>query len=159
MRVYRVLYMQVSRIYKYMNNPILHSHINELKTKKLKVTPVRLAILNLLESTDKPIDVETIKFYLIKNKIKADNATIFRIINIFTRRDIVRQISFLEGKFRYELTCRGEHHHLICQLCGRIEDISCDIVSLDRGIKKKRGFVVNFHSLEFFGICRECLNK
>lgn len=136
---------------------VQHDYKKELNKASLKATSVRLAVLEFLENTDKPIDVATIISYLNQKNIKADPATVFRIMGIFNTRGLVRQIQLNEGKSRYEVSSKPDHHHLICQLCGNIEDISdCSIVKLEKEIIKKKQFFVKSHSLEFFGVCGQC---
>lgn len=135
----------------------LHDCKEELNEAHLKATPVRLAVLALLEKSDQPLAIGSIINYLKDNHIKADPATVFRVVNTFTEKGIARQIQFKEGKFRYELFSRPEHHHLICESCGAIEDISdCSIGALESEIAKKKKFLIQSHSLEFFGICKNC---
>ena len=134
-----------------------HDCKEELREIDLKVTPARLEILRFLERSNSPMDVVTIKSYLDKKKIKTDLVTVFRIINTFTEKGITKQISFNEGKFRYELASKKDHHHLICKNCGSVEDISdCNIENLEKDIQIKKEFKVESHSLEFFGQCRSC---
>ncbi|MBI5123661.1 transcriptional repressor [Candidatus Roizmanbacteria bacterium] len=129
----------------------------ELNDASLRATPARIALMTLLESTKKPLDVQTMIAFLEKKAIKTDPATVFRIINIFTEKGLVKQIQLNEGKFRYELTTTADHHHLVCEKCGDIEDISdCNINDLEKDIEKKKKFKVTSHSLEFFGICSNC---
>jgi len=136
----------------------LHNCSKELNKLNLKATPARLAVLQLLEKSKEPIDVASIIQFLRKNKVKADPATVFRIVNLLTQKGVLRQIHFFnEDKFRYEYGPKNEHHHLICQNCGSIEDISnCPVDSLERKIYKEKNFRIKTHSLEFFGICRDC---
>ena len=134
-----------------------HDCKEELRDVSLKVTPARLAVLRLLEKEEGPIDVKTIVDYLRKQDSTVDQATVFRIMNTFTDRGITKKIQLHESKFRYELTSIAEHHHLICTICGKIEDISdCNIEALERDIRKKKEFLVESHSLEFFGVCNIC---
>lgn len=140
-----------------MKQTLHHDCKEELRESDLKVTPARLAILKLLETTDTPVDVASIIEYLDKHAIKTDPATVFRIMNIFTERGIAKQIQLQEGKSRYELAADSDHHHLVCTKCGDIQDISdCNIAGLENDIEKKKGFKVTSHSLEFFGICSSC---
>lgn len=139
------------------NAQIKHDCKTELNGAELRATPARIAVMKLLETTDTPIDVATIIAYLEKQHIKTDPATAFRIINMFTQKGLTTQLSLNEGKFRYELSSKADHHHLICEHCGKIEDISeCAIPDLEKDIKKKKGFMVKRHALEFFGLCRNC---
>jgi Fe2+ or Zn2+ uptake regulation protein len=140
-----------------MNN-IVSSHecSEELQKVALKATPARLAVIKYLESINQPVDVAGILKYLEQNQVKADQATVFRMVNQFFEKGIIQRIELGEGKYRYERSST-HHHHLICTSCGRIEDVEGDFISsLEENIKNKNGFSVKAHSLEFFGICKNC---
>lgn len=140
-----------------MNTTTAHDCKDELRDVELKATPARLAILKLLEETTRPLDVAEMIAYLKTKNIDADQTTVFRIINIFTERGITKQVHLNEDRAHYELTSQDDHHHLICDTCGKIEDISdCAIPNLESDIEKKKGFLVKRHSLEFFGVCKDC---
>lgn len=133
-----------------------HDCREELRHARLKLTPARLAVIEFLENTEKPADVEMILEKLKKAKIKADPATIYRILDIFHEKGLVQKIEFGEGKYRWEKSDK-HHHHLICTNCGRVEDVEGEYLSvLEKQIKNQTGFSVKSHSLEFFGLCREC---
>lgn len=135
----------------------VHNCSEELRDVDLKATPARIAVLQLLEETNTPLDVSTIIYNLKSKNLDVDPATAFRIVNMFTEKGIITPIQFNEGKLRYELSSKAAHHHLVCEQCGKIEDISdCNIRSLEKDIKKKKGFLVKHHSLEFFGVCLNC---
>lgn len=140
-----------------INTKLLHDCKTELNEVDLRATPARIALMTLLEASDKPIDVQTMIEFLEKKDIKTDPATVFRIVNMFTEKGLVKPVQLNEGKFRYELKGKAEHHHLVCEKCGDIEDISdCNIDALEKEIEKKKKFKVTSHSLEFFGICQLC---
>lgn len=129
----------------------------ELREVSLKATPARLGVLKILETIDKPIDVQTLIEYLNKKDIKTDPATVFRIVGMFTQKGLLKPIQLNEGKFRYELSSKSDHHHLVCNKCGDIEDISdCNINALEKDIEKRKKFKVVNHALEFFGVCPAC---
>jgi len=139
---------------------IKHDCKLELNDVALRATPARIAVMKFLENTKTPVDVQMIKNYLDKQNVSSDAATVFRIMNIFTEKGITKQISFNEGKFRYELASREDHHHLICKNCGKVEDFSyCAIAALEKDIQKKKGFLVTSHALEFYGLCESCKDK
>ena len=134
-----------------------HDCKTELSHVKLRATTARLALMKFLEESSKPVDIQMMTEYLCKSNIKTNQATVFRIINIFTQKGLTRKMQLNEGKFRYELATNAEHHHLICEECGRIEDISdCHIANLEKEIAYKKDFLVTSHSLEFFGFCKNC---
>jgi len=135
----------------------LHNCKDELRGKKLRATPARIAILQLLELTKEPVDATTIIEYLRKKDIETDQATVFRIINMFTQKGITIPIQFQEGKTRYELANMKHHHHLICEKCGKIKSVFDNVIpKMEKEIQKKQKFLVKRHSLEFFGLCADC---
>lgn len=134
-----------------------HDCKEELREVDLRGTPARIAVMKFLEKTKKPVDVNSIIDYLNVNGIKTDPATVFRMMNTLTQKGITTPIQFQEGKTRYELSSKEDHHHLICENCGCISDIPDVIIpNLEKEIRIKRKFKVLRHSLEFFGLCELC---
>lgn len=135
----------------------IHDCSEELNNSNLRATPTRLAVLEILENSNKPLDITGIFHLLNKKRIKADQATIFRMMNSFTDKGLTKQVNLNEGKTRYEISSSKDHHHLICQNCGTIEDVSdCPIDALEKEIEKRKKFIIKTHSLEFFGLCKDC---
>lgn len=129
----------------------------ELHAAKLRVTPARLGVLDVLEHADRPIDVSTISTLLAKRHIEVDDVTVFRILHTFTSKGLAKVIQFNEGKFRYEYGANPEHHHFVCEKCGDIDIVEdCNVDTIVQAIEKKKGATVTRHSLEFFGICHAC---
>lgn len=127
-----------------------------IRQNGLRVTPARLAVLNILNNSAKPMDIMTIYEKVSKMHVDADQATIYRIVENFIKKDIIVKLQFQEKKFYYEAKMK-DHHHAVCQKCGKIEDISnCSIPRIEREIERSKGFKVLSHSLEFFGLCANC---
>jgi len=140
-----------------VNAQIKHDCKEELNAVNLRATPARIALMRLLETVDKPIDVQSMIQHLDENDVKTNPATVFRIVNMLTEKGLLKPIQLNEGKYRYELSSKADHHHLVCETCGNIEDISdCNIDVLEKDIESKKKFKVTSHSLEFFGICSNC---
>jgi len=134
-----------------------HNCREELREVSLKATPTRVAVMQCLESTKQPVDVQTIINYLKQKHVDTDPATIFRMMHDFLQKGITRQIQLNEGKARYELSNKRHHHHLICTNCGRIEEVEGDFLKqMEEEVYKDKQFRVKDHSLEFFGLCADC---
>lgn len=124
-----------------------------LHDKGLKTTSARIAVLDLLEKRENPIDVLTLVEELDS---QVDQATVYRILELLTNKGIISRFDFGEGKYRYELQ-KKHHHHLVCDKCGGIEDIEIkQIEEIENHIRSKKNFLIKSHSLEFFGICKNC---
>jgi len=127
-----------------------------LQEHDLKSTPTRLAVLSYLSEQTKPVDAEAIFVHIDNEHEHADKVTIYRILDALSEKGIVSRLEFGEGKYRYEVA-GTDHHHLICENCGKIEDISdCNISELEKDIQTKKQFLVKRHVLEFYGLCSSC---
>ncbi|MDP3962910.1 MAG: Fur family transcriptional regulator [bacterium] len=127
-----------------------------LRTGGLKATRSRLAILGVMRRTKHPLSPQEIIERLGKS---FDQATIYRFIKKLQARGIIRQIDLRHNHAHYELFDLNDHHHLICMRCGRIEDVSgCEIEDAYNAILRsaKDFSEIRQHSLEFYGICRNC---
>ena len=96
-------------------------------------------------------------FSTVKSKKSIiDKATVYRILTSFVELQVVREIHFGDREARYELTDSEHHHHLVCENCGDIKDVTlCEKILLDE-VQKQSSFKIKSHSLEFFGTCKKC---
>lgn len=129
----------------------------QLKQHHLRVTQARLAVLELLEKSHQPRDVQDIFEELTKKrKAVCDVATIYRMMEVFEQKGLVKRVDLGDGKLRYEVE-GAHHHHLVCEICGLIEPIYDVCAAIDTNeIEKKHQFKVRRHSLELFGVCGKC---
>lgn len=134
-----------------------HDCKDELRKANLRVTPARLGVLDILEHAKAPIDVSTLVQALKVRQMNVDEVTVFRIINTFCEKGIVKPIHLNESKLRYEYADKPKHHHFICEKCGDILDVEgCVIGDSQKQIEQIIGGKIFRHSLEFFGLCRRC---
>lgn len=125
-----------------------------IKSKGQRVTSQKKEVLCALRK--KPLTVVEIFQSVNTKRMRVDKATIYRILTGFMELGIVREI-FLKGReARYELTSSDHHHHLVCEECGSIEDVSLCEDLLLKEVKKQSSFKIKSHSLEFFGSCQNC---
>lgn len=134
-----------------------HTHSLLLRQHKLKATAPRLALLEILQKNKQPLSPQKI---CAKIKNNADVATIYRILKLFKDRNIVRQVDFHHDHTHFELIRENDHHHhFVCTNCGLVRDIS--VCPLDKLLQSKNKSLaigkINDHSVELFGICKNCL--
>lgn len=129
-----------------------------LRKAGLKATPERIAILDVLNKSKIPLSVKGVANELKDSKV--NQATVYRTIDALIAKDIVRPVNFRHDHNHYELAGQ-HHHHLICEQCGKVVDVSkCDTAKLEQAVRKVGGFAqVNSHALEFFGLCKACAQK
>jgi len=121
----------------------------------LKATPARGDILKLFDRTKKPLNVAQIK----RRFQNVDVATIYRIVDVFVSKGIVRSIHVCGSSRLFELTVLPHHHHIVCKKCGMIEDVDeCYLSSvIEKIVKSSKKFEnISEHTFELFGLCKKC---
>ncbi|MDB5204084.1 MAG: ferric uptake regulator, Fur family [Candidatus Taylorbacteria bacterium] len=134
--------------------------VETLKTLKLKVTPARIAILEIFSISDKPLSVEIIAKRMKDKQI--NQVTIYRTIESLVSAGIVGRIDLRRDAIFYELIDEHHHHHIVCTKCGLLEDFeTCQIEEVSKNIilKSKKFKMIQDHSFELFGICNSCSRK
>ena len=131
---------------------------NTLIDAGLKITPTRLAILEVFTADCKPVNAEYI-FNKLKNK-NVNLVTIYRTLATFAEKDILQYVNLNADSAHYELA-KHHHHHLICNGCGVIEEIGiCSELLNKNALAQSNKFkLIEDHSVEFFGICKKCQVK
>lgn len=138
-----------------------HGEVRELLQEHgYRVTSGRVRLLSLLQKAKEPLTAT--KLHLKMNQT-IDKVTLYRALEDFVTSKIVTKVNLQEGSTYYEfLHIDHHHHHVICEVCGKIEDIeSCDQTRLQKEVlASSRNFkIINSHSLEFFGVCIPCSRK
>ncbi len=139
------------------NQSSLNNRKATLRQNKLKVTPARLAILDIFERNKHPLSVKDLAKKLSNTGI--DTVTLYRNVESLQNLGLLKKILIDNKQTHYELNSQDHHHHIICKDCGRISDVSaCDVTVTGEDLLKTTGFAkVTEHSLEFFGICNGCI--
>lgn len=128
---------------------------HEIKKAGLKVTLPRIKILELLEaSSERHPSAEELYKMLIERDEDIGLATVYRVLTQFEAAGLVVKHNFEGGHSVFELD-RGEHHdHLVCVVCGKVEEF-CDhiIETRQKEIAEERGFSILDHALTIYGRC------
>lgn len=131
--------------------------IQNLKKHGQKLTPQRLAIVKVLAASKGHPDVETI-FEAVRPEFPTMSlATVYRNVILLKSIGEILELGFPDGSNRYDGNKPYSHPHVVCMHCKKI--IDPDLVSLEemtKEVARETGFQIVSHSLEFFGICRDC---
>ncbi len=130
-----------------------------LKKNNLKFTIQREVILESLYNSDEHLTPESLH-HLLQDKfseLKIGIATVYRTLSLLEDSNMVTSLSFgAQGK-KYELGAKDHHDHLICTECGSItEFVDEEIESRQHSIADELGFIMKDHSMQIYGICKDC---
>ncbi|MCG8486227.1 MAG: ferric iron uptake transcriptional regulator [Chromatiales bacterium] len=127
----------------------------DIRKAGLKVTLPRVKILELLESSDqRHVSAEDVYKLLLEKGEEIGLATVYRVLTQFESAGLVTRHNFEGGHAVFELE-RGSHHdHLVCVVCGKVEEfVDSTIENRQKEIAKEHGFEIVDHSLIIYGHC------
>jgi Fur family peroxide stress response transcriptional regulator len=132
--------------------------IQKLRENDHKITPQRLAIVEILAKSEGHPSVEE-----IYDKIKTDFptmslATVYRNILLIKSLGEVLELGFPDGSNRYDGKKPFPHPHVVCIKCKKIVDPDLDSLDeMKKEVASETRFKILNHRLDFFGICDNCL--
>lgn len=136
------------------------STIHELlRSKGMKVTPQRIAILNMLMNTKAHPTAEAIFKALEPTNPTMSLATVYKTLDSFSNAEIIQVLSIDGESLHYDYDT-SFHPHIICRKCGSVCDIninvSDEINSIVNKISDETKYDIDKEQLFFYGLCEDC---
>ncbi len=142
-----------------MNMSVKEDLIGQLKEKGLKLTPQRLAIIDVLvENCDRHPGVTLIFNEARKKARRVSLSTVYATLKEFSENGLIKELEFDRMENRYDVDL-SDHINLICKRCGTIIDYDIPAPLEPKDIARKSGFVVTDTRMELHGYCRDCLKR
>ncbi len=128
---------------------------SDLKTIGLKATLPRLKILEIFQKTEtRHLSAEDVYRQLLTEHMDIGLATVYRVLTQFEQAGLLARNHFDNGKAVFELNEGTHHDHLVCLVCGRVEEFyDAEIEKRQHSIAKSRGFTLQEHALSLYGVC------
>lgn len=129
-----------------------------------RYTPARRAVVEALERANRPVTLPEI---LADNDDLAQSSA-YRNLAEFVDAGVVRRIITSDEYSHFEITDQltGEHHHhLICTVCGVVEDFTVpneleDLIDrASRVVARDQQWAVENHRLDLVGQCAGCASN
>lgn len=124
----------------------------------LKLTRQRDIILSAFLALDGHIGIDEFYYQLRAKHPGIGHTTVYRTLKLFAESGIARGVRFEDGQIRYEQVSGGGHHdHMICTRCGTIEEFKSEpIEKIQSQLADSRGFLIETHKIEMYGVCAAC---
>ena len=85
--------------------------------------------------------------------------TVYRNLEILAREGMIRRLVLGGPQMRYD-GGHGEHHHVRCVRCGRIDDAPAPApAAADRIIARRTGYRIIERRVQYLGVCPSCRKK
>ncbi len=122
----------------------------------MRNTRQRQVVLDIVRSTDTHPSADWVYEQARRVLPNISLGTVYRLLGRLQEEGLVVQLDAVGRKSRFDGR-PGPHQHIICEKCGRIDDVPdvIDATAAER-IQSHTGYRVNAHRVEWLGICPEC---
>jgi Fe2+ or Zn2+ uptake regulation protein len=83
--------------------------------------------------------------------------TVYATLNDLAAMGEIVLLDLGTGAGRFDPNVEADHHHLVCEQCGKVRDLHADFGPLTVPLDQQQGFAVGRAEIVFRGRCQECL--
>src|ERR1035441_2318133 len=135
-----------------------YMHKQTLKSIKMKATPKRMAILDILGKEMAYVGPEEVWLKMKGQFSRIGLPTIYRNLEELATCGVITKIIHPNRQLYYHFCPNHDHHHhFICLACRRVEDVAvCSLEGIEREVANRIGGKVLSHLIQVNGLCRDC---
>ena len=154
-----ILYWHIIRNGSELAKMLKESIITQLREKGLKVTPQRIAIIEvLIEQANLHPSAGLVYKAAKKKKKSLSLSTTYATLDEFSRHGIIKTLEFDKMENRYEGNITA-HVNLVCRGCNKIMDYKLPVAIDPKEVARKARFWVIDSRLEYYGYCQNCRKR
>lgn len=122
-----------------------------------RVTRQRIVILDAVCDGGKHTTLGEIYARAHAHDATLDRSTVYRTLKLYVSLGLVVSAETGDGETYYEIAQPQPHHHLVCHVCGREQEIDHTLVqTMFDGLHERYGFRAESNHLVVRGVCAAC---
>lgn len=127
-----------------------------LRQKGIQVTAQRLAVLRAVSG--QPHITADGAAEAVRSEIGAiSRQSVYDALGMLVTAGLVRRIQPAGSPARFEARVGDNHHHVICRVCGRTDDVDCAVSATPcLTASNDHGFEIDEAEVIYWGRCPDC---
>ena len=121
-----------------------------------KVTPQRQRIFRTLHGNERHPTAEGVYADIVDDMPTVSLRTVYQTLAELTELGEINKIDLGTGSARFDPNVDA-HHHLVCDECGAVRDVTANTAEIRVPPQQRGGFRVEETEVVFRGRCRDCL--
>ena len=118
------------------------------------LTRIRKEILNIVESSERPLNVKNIQ---IRLRSRPDLSTVYRALEYLEQNGYIQFLTLGRTRYYFQPRSSGCGHFLTCSSCHEIMKVQeCVSESVQEMLEARTHYEIHRHVLFFEGICPDC---
>jgi Fur family ferric uptake transcriptional regulator len=131
--------------------------LRQLSERGFRETDARRAIVETILNKDGQFNARQLHEEL--QRWGVGRATVFRTLDLLVELGVLNRLHTDERCSAYIVCADQHHHHLVCERCGAVQEISdARVERAVRAMAVETGFRAREHHLEIVGVCATCQN-
>lgn len=131
--------------------------VAQIKGQGERMTLPRQAVIEALCYLGGHQTMQALQGHLVEQGIDMPESTVYRVLQWLKDLGIAAQTDLGHSGITYELVSTPPHHHLVCLICGSVQDIDDTVMQPVRDqLSDLHGFLPRIDHMAFFGICHDC---
>ena len=141
-----------------MANDIRRQIEERVRAVGLKLTPQRYAVLDFLVHSREHPTADQISAALNRRFPRASRATIYNTLNALHDAGLIHEVYMDDAVARFDANL-DQHHHFVCRICDKLEDVPFEAVGELPTSKLGRGYKVENYEIVLRGVCPGCRER
>ncbi len=127
-----------------------------LRQRGLRVTAPRLAVLEAVAGVPHA-DADTVLRQARQVLPMVSVQAVYDVLHALTDAGILRRIEPAGHPARYERRIGDNHHHVVCRICGAVDDVDCAVGEAPcLTPSTDSGFTIETAEVTYWGVCPDC---
>ena len=129
--------------------------LKQLAERGFRDTRARRSIVETVLSRDGQFNARQLHEELRRRGV--GRATVFRTLDLLVELGVLNRLHTDDRCSSYIVCADQHHHHLVCERCGAVQEISDGRVERAlRAMAVESGFRAREHHVEIVGVCHDC---
>lgn len=128
---------------------------SQLRDQGRRLTPQRQAIIQALSGECSHPKADEVLRTVRERMPDISAATVYNTLNELVEMDLLAEVLSVRGERRYDANL-DQHDHMVCIVCGHIEDVPSNGSISHLLPQESCGFEIIGHRLVFLGYCPAC---
>lgn len=134
--------------------------LSSLQDKGFRLTKIRREMVRIFAEKSCPLTAKELEEILENANLSVNKTTVYRELKFLVNNGYIVEVHILPNEVSYESSELKHHHHLVCDICGRVDSFTkCFAKELEGDIYQKKGFKIKRHTFELYGTCANCERK
>ncbi len=133
-----------------------HDLVAAFRASGRKVTPQRERIFGILHDNPSHPTAESVHAAVVVDMPSVSLRTVYSTLHDLAEMGELRQLELGTGSARFDPNV-DDHHHLVCDSCGSVQDLDAEFPGVSVGPDNAFGFVVDATQIVFRGRCHACV--